>query len=118
MKDILCTNHLTKVEINRLEKKRLELLQKALKRKTKKKAAYLFNKKIQNCSGSELNSDNSLASRAVNFNKKKLKNKSFVRPFLKKFNRYPYFNPKGGYNACPDYKCIEKLSTEQILSKE
>ena len=76
MKDIFISNHLTKSDKHRNFKQRLCHLTKTLKRQTKETKLISLGIKNVDCSESILSTNDSYASEAVNFNKRKLKKKA------------------------------------------
>ena len=119
MKELKFSTHVAKSETLRTFKQRLCLLTKTLKKQIEEAKLISLDKKCQDCSESILSANDSNASKAVNFNKRKLikKKTSLVEPFCQKDNMSsPYLNSKRVY-TCLDINSIEKLSNEQISNK-
>ena len=120
MDDIMNSNHPAKAKKHITFKQRLCLLTKTLKRKTNEEKLIILDKKNENCSESQLSTNESFSSIVVNYDKRQLiKRKPLQRkPFYQKNNiSSTYLNSKRVQNTCLDINSIEKLSNNQIASK-
>ena len=97
MDDIMNSNHPAKAKKHITFKQRLCLLTKTLKRKTNEEKLIILDKKNENCSESQLSTNESFSSIVVNYDKRQLiKRKPLQRkPFYQKNNiSSTYLNSK------------------------